>query len=43
MAEWEDMEITSPYKQIRSASTCGTILTENQLETGRQTPIQPKL
>lgn len=23
ITEWEDMEITSPYKHIKSASTCG--------------------
>ena len=43
MAEQEDMELTSPHKHIKNTSTCGTILTENKLETVRRTPIQPKL
>lgn len=42
MAE-ADVKLTSPYKHIRNASTRGTILTENQLETGKRSPTQPKL
>ena len=40
MAELEDMGLRSPHEHIKNASTCGTILMENQLETGRITPIQ---
>lgn len=31
MVEKEDVELTSPH--IKNTSTCGTLLTENQLET----------
>ena len=37
------MELTSPHKHIKNTSTRGKILMENYLETGRRTPIQPKL
>lgn len=37
MAEWEDSEITSPHKHIKNTSTCGALLTESWLETGRKT------
>ena len=33
----------SSHKHIKNTSTCGTVLTENQWETGRRSPIQPKL
>ena len=36
MVEEEDMELTSPYKHIKTTSTCGIILTENELETGKE-------
>ena len=37
------MELASSHKHIKSTSTCGTILTENELETGTWTPVQPRL
>ena len=43
MAEQEDMELTSPHEHIKNISTCGVILTETKLETGRKTPVQPRL
>ena len=43
MAEQEDAELTSPHKHIKSTSTCGAILTENKLETGKKTIMQPRL
>ena len=38
-----DMELTSHNKHIKNISRCGTILTENQLEAGRRSLIQPNL
>lgn len=38
-----DLELTSPEKNIKNTSNCGTILIENQLETGRRSLIQTKL
>ena len=32
---------TSPQKQNRNTPTSGTIFTENQLETGKRSPIYP--
>ena len=37
------MGLTSQHKHIKNTSTCITIPTENILETGRRTPIQPRL
>ena len=42
MAEWENMEITSPYKHIKHLPV-EQFSEKTQLETGRQTPRQPKL
>ena len=38
--EWEDLEFISPHKRIKNASTNGTILTEDLLNSNRgpQTP-----
>ena len=36
------MEHTSAPKQNRNTPTSGTIFTENQLETGKRSLIQPK-
>jgi len=36
------VELTFPHKHIKNTSPCGTLFTENQLETGRRS-IQPKL
>lgn len=30
-----------PHIHIKDASMCGTVLTENQLETGERSPIYP--
>ena len=36
--------LTSPHKHANNESTCGTVLAEHCLETGRRSPpIQPKL
>ena len=43
MADQEDVELTSPHKHIKNTSTCGTVLTENQLKASRRSLIQPKL
>ena len=43
MAKKEDIELTSLHKYIKNTSTSGAILTENKLETGRKTPVQPRL
>ena len=32
-----------PHEHINNIPTCGILLTENQLETGRRTPVQQKL
>lgn len=32
-----------PSKYIKHTSTCGTILTENELETSRKILVQPRL
>lgn len=37
--EQENAELTSFYEHIQNTSTCGTILTENKLDTGRKTHI----
>ena len=39
MVEYED----HPQEHIKHTSTCGAVLTENNLETGRKTPVQPRL
>lgn len=38
-----DVELTSPHEHIKNISTCATTLSENYLETGRKTPVQPRL
>ena len=43
MAEQQNEELTSPHKHIKNTSTYGTILKENQLKTGRRSPIHSKL
>ena len=43
MVEEEYVELTSPHKHIKNTPTCEAILAENQLETGRRSPTQPKL
>lgn len=43
MPEYEDLEVTTPYKDIKNTPICGTVLTENQLETGRRSLLQSKL
>ena len=40
MAE-ADTELISPHIHIKNASMCGKVLTENQLETGKRSPIYP--
>lgn len=35
VVEQEDMVLTSPHKHIKSGSSCGTLLTENYLQTER--------
>lgn len=32
-----------PPTHIKNATTCGIIVMENELETGRSTPMQPRL
>ena len=34
---------TKRPKKKKKKATCGTILTENQMEIGRSTPVQPRL
>ena len=43
IVQQEDMDLTSSPKHIKNTSACGTILTENQLETGRRSLTQAKL
>lgn len=43
MVEQEDDELTFPCEHITNTSTCGTILPENELDTGRKTLIQSRL
>ena len=43
VVQQENVKLTYSYRHIKNTSTCGTILTENQLETGRRSLIQPKL
>lgn len=42
----DDAELTFPQERIENTHrkpTCGVILTENKLDTGRKTLIQPRL
>ena len=34
--EWEDVDSNSLQEHIKNTSTCGSVLTENELETGRK-------
>ena len=34
MVEWEYIEFIKSHKYIKNASTCETIVTENELKTG---------
>ena len=37
------MDLTSHHEHMQKISTGGKIFTENQLEAGRRTPVQPRL
>ena len=43
MAEYENAELTSTQEHSKNTSTCGIILTEIKLETGRKILPQPRL
>lgn len=42
MAE-QYIELICFHEHIKNTSTCGAVLTENKLKTGRKTLAQPKL
>ena len=37
------MKLTSLNEHIKNTPACETLLRENELETGRRTPVQPRL
>ena len=45
MVEQEDtnLELTCPQESIKNTSTCGVMLTEDDLETCRRTPVYARL
>ena len=43
MVEWEYIEFTKTHKHIKNASTCETIVTENELKTGIRILTQSKM
>ena len=43
MVEWEYIEFTKSHKHIKNASTCETIVTENELKTGIRILTQSKM
>ena len=43
MVAQESVELISPQEHIKNKPTCGTIPTENKLETGRKTLVLPRI
>ena len=39
----KSVELVSPQEHVKNISTCGTIPTENKLETGRKTLVLPRM